>query len=74
MKQEYNKNNKGQLESYIWQEWDNIPLPIVQQLLSSVSKHYRLLLKEEAMLHSGEHGPVPTFLRCFAGIDINVKV
>lgn len=68
MKQEYNKDNEGQLESYIRQEWDNNALPIVQQLLSSVSRHYRLLLKEEAMLHRGEHGPVPTFSRCFAAI------
>jgi len=33
----------------------------VQQLVSSDPDVYRLLLKEEGMLHSGKHGPVPTF-------------
>ena len=43
------------LESSIRQEWDNSPLPKVQQLVSSVPDVYRLLLKEEWMLHSGKH-------------------
>lgn len=46
------------------QQWDNIRLPKVQQLVSSVPTvpHiYRLLLKEKGMLQSGKHGPVPTF-------------
>jgi len=32
---------------------------------------HRLLLKEEGMLHSGKHGPVPTFLRHVAAIKFN---
>jgi len=56
-----------QVESSIRQEWDKISPPKVQQLVSSVPDVYRLMLKEEGMLHSGKHGPVPTFFNPCSG-------
>ena len=35
---------------------------------------YGLLLKEEEMLHSGKHGPVPTFLRRVAAIKFKITL
>lgn len=49
-----------QLESYIRQDWDNIPLPKLQELVSSVSRCL-LLLKEEEFLHNMA---VPLFEIC----------
>jgi len=42
-------------ESSIREEWDNIPLPEVQPLVSSVPRCLQMLLKEEGMLRSGKH-------------------
>lgn len=36
---------------YMWQKWDNIPLPWAQQLVSSVPKCLWTIVKE-GMLHS----------------------
>ena len=57
-----------QLESYIRQEWDNIPQS------PQFPDVYGLLLKEEGMLHSGKHGPVPTFLRRVAAIKFKITL
>lgn len=50
-----------QLESYIRQEWENIPLFKVQHLVSSIPRCLQCC-KKKGTLHSGKHGPVPTFL------------
>ena len=48
--------------------WDKNGTTFLSQTSSSWSPQlpdvYRLLLKAEGRLHSGEHGPVPTFLGC----------
>ncbi len=54
-----------QLETYIRQEWDQIPTPKLQKIITSMP---RRLWKEEEMLHHGKHAPVPTILRPVAGI------
>ncbi len=50
-----------QLEACIRQEWDNIPIPKLEQLFSSVPRRLQTVIKEEGMPHSGKHGLVPTF-------------
>lgn len=48
---------------------DCIPLPKVQQLLSpGLPDVYRLLLKDEGMIHSSKRGPVTTFLKHVAAM------
>ncbi len=64
-----------QLETYVRQEWDQIPTP---KLITSMSRHLQTVLKrrggkrkEEEVpwwLHHGKHVPVPTILRPEAGI------
>lgn len=49
----------------------NIRLPKVQQMVSSV---YRLLVKEDRMLHRGKHGPVSKKLERDAAIKFKVIV
>lgn len=64
-----------QLQSYIRKELEKIPLPKVQQLDSLESLNvYRLLLKEEGMLHSSKHGTIPTLLRCVYTFSIVNKI
>ncbi len=42
-----------QLEACIRQEWDNIPIPKLEQLVSSVPRRLQTVIKEEGMSHSG---------------------
>ncbi len=60
-----------QLETYIRQEWDQIPTPKLQKLITSMPR--RLFWKEEEMLHHGKHAPVPTILRPVAGIKFEMS-
>ncbi len=57
-----------QLETYIRQEWDQIPTPKLQKLITSMPR--RLFWKEEEMLH---HAPIPTILRPVAGIKFEMS-
>lgn len=61
------------LQSYIRKELEKIPLPKVQQLDSLENLNvYRLLLKEEGMLHSSKHGPIPhPFEMCYTFFIVN---
>ncbi len=52
-----------QLETYIKQEWDQIPTPKLQKLITSMPRRL-----QTEMLHHGKHAPVPTILRPVAGI------
>ncbi len=50
-----------QLETYIRQEWDQIPTPKLQKLeVMRCPDAFKLFWKEEVMLHHGKHAPVPT--------------
>ncbi len=49
-----------QLETYIRQEWEQIPTPKLQKLITSMPRHLGK--------HHGKHAPVPTILRPVAGI------
>ncbi len=60
-----------QLETYIRQEWDQIPTPKLQKLITSMPR--RLFWKEEEMLHRGKHAPIPTILRPVAGIKFEMS-
>ncbi len=53
-----------QLEACIRQEWDNIPIPKLEQLVSSVPRRLQTVIKRKGMPHSGKHGLVPNFFRC----------
>ncbi len=59
-----------QLETYIRQEWDQIPTPKLQKLLTSMPRCFKLFWKEEEMLHHGKHAPVPTILRPVAASNL----
>ncbi len=51
-----------QLEACIRQEWDNIPIPKLEQLVSSSPQTFAdCYKKKRGMPHSGKHGLVPTF-------------
>ncbi len=62
-----------QLETYIWQEWDQIPTPKLQKLITSMPDIFKLFWKEEEMLHHGKHAPVPIILRPVAGIKFEMS-
>ncbi len=62
-----------QLETYIRQEWDQIPTPKLQRLITSMPDVFKLFWKEEKMLHHGKHAPVPTILRPVAGIKFEMS-
>ncbi len=62
-----------QLETYIRQEWDQIPTPKLQKLRNSMPDVFKLFWKEEEMLHHGKHAPVPTILRPVAGIKFEMS-
>ncbi len=62
-----------QLETYIRQEWDQIPTPKLQKLITSMSDVFKLFWKEEEMLHHGKHAPVPTIFRPVAGIKFEMS-
>jgi len=61
------------LESYIRQEWDNILLPNIQQLVSSFSRCLQTVVKRREDITNGEHVLVPTFLTCVAAIKFNIS-
>ncbi len=63
-----------QLEACIRQEWDNIPIPKLEQLVSSVPRRLQTVIKEEGMPHSGKHGLVPTFLRCVDAMKFKINL
>lgn len=74
------KKIKKILSSKIWQRrhrtveqtrMGNIRLPKVQQMVSSV---YRLLVKEDRMLHGGKRGPVSKKLERDAAVKFKVIV
>lgn len=76
----FKRKSKKVLSSKIWQRrhrtveqtrMGNIRLPKVQQMVSSV---YRLLVKEDRMLHRGKHGPVSKKLERDAAIKFKVIV
>lgn len=48
-----------QLQSFIWQEWDSILLPEVQQWVSS-QMFTQCCCYTMLLLHSEKHGPVPS--------------
>lgn len=48
------------LESSIWQIWDDIPVPKVHQLVSSVPRHLRTAVKRRGDSTCSKHGTVPT--------------
>ncbi len=58
-----------QLETYIRQEWDQIPTPETHNLDAQTSSN---CFKKE-MLHHGKHAPVPTILRPVAGIKFEMS-
>ncbi len=62
-----------QLETYIRQEWDQIPTPKLQKLITSMPKRLQLFWKEEEMLHHDKHAPIPTILRPVAGIKFEMS-
>uniref|UniRef100_A0A9J7Y7Q6 Tc1-like transposase DDE domain-containing protein n=1 Tax=Cyprinus carpio carpio TaxID=630221 RepID=A0A9J7Y7Q6_CYPCA len=62
-----------QLEACIRQEWDNIPIPKIKQLVSSVPRRLQTGT-EEVMPHSGKHGLVPTFLRCVDAMKFKINL
>ncbi len=63
-----------QLEIYIRQEWDQIPTPKLQKLITSMPRRLQTILKkEEEMLLHGKHAPVPTILRPVAGIKFEIS-
>ncbi len=63
-----------QLETYIRQEWDQIPTSILQKLITSMPRRLQTFWKEEEMLHHGEHAPIPTILRPVAGIKFEMSL
>ncbi len=62
-----------QLETYIRQEWDQIPTPKLQKLITSMPRHLQTVLKGEEMLHHGKHAPIQTILRPVAGIKFEMS-
>ncbi len=63
-----------QLETYIRQEWDQIPTSILQKLITSMPRRLQTFWKKEEMLHHGEHAPIPTILRPVAGIKFEMSL
>ncbi len=57
-----------QLETYFRQEWDLIPTPKLQKLITSMPRRMQTVLKKEEMLHHGKH-----FLRHVAGIKFEMS-
>ncbi len=67
-----NSSAAGNLQ-YIKQEWDQIPTPKLQKLITSMPNIFQLFWKEREMLHYGKHAPVPTILRPVAGIKFEMS-
>ncbi len=63
-----------QLETYIRQEWDQIPTPKLQKLITSMLRRLQTVLKRRGdATHHGKHAPVPTILRPVAGIKFEMS-
>ncbi len=63
-----------QLETYIRQEWDQIPTPKLQKLITSMPRRLQTVLKRRGdATHHGKHAPVPTILRPVAGIKFEMS-
>ncbi len=55
-----------QLETYIRQEWDQIPTPKLQKLITSMPRRLQSVLKKKRRCYNhGKHAPVPTILKLF---------
>ncbi len=63
-----------QLETYIRQEWDQIPTPKLQKLITSMPRHLQTVLKRRGDATHGKHAPVPTILRPLAGIKFEMSL
>ncbi len=63
-----------QLEACIRQEWDNIPIPKLEQLVYSVPRRLQTVIKRRGDAHSGKHGLVPTFLRCVDAMKFKINL
>ncbi len=62
-----------QLETYIRQEWDQIPTPKLQKLITSMPRRLQTVLKRRGdTLHHGKHAPVPTILKPVAAIKFEM--
>ncbi len=59
------------LENYIRQEWDQIPTPKLQKLITSMPRCLQTVLKRRG--NHGKHAPVPTILRPVAGITFEMS-
>ncbi len=62
-----------QLETYIRQEWDQIPTPKLQKLITSMPRCLQTVLKRRGDATRGKHAPVPTILRPVAGIKFEMS-
>ncbi len=60
-----------QLEACIRQEWDNIPIPKLEQLVSSVPRRLQTVIKRRG---DATHGLVPTFLRCVDAMKFKINL
>ena len=70
-KQQRRARTAEQLESYTRQEWNNIPPQ--RSKAPQFPGVYRLPLKEDRTLHSGKHGPVPTFFKRVTAIKFQIS-
>ncbi len=59
-----------QLETYIRQEWDQIPKPKLQKLITSMPRCLQTLLKRRG---DGKHAPLLTILRPVTGIKFKMS-
>ncbi|KAF3702655.1 hypothetical protein EXN66_Car018343 [Channa argus] len=50
-----------QLEACIRQEWDNIPIPKLEQLVSSVPRRLKTVIKRRRDATQWQTGPCPNF-------------
>ncbi len=63
-----------QLEACIRQEWDNIPIPKLEQLVSSVPRRLQTVIKRRGDATQCKHGLVPTFLRCVDAMKFKINL
>ncbi len=61
------------LETYIRQEWDQIPTPNLQKLITSMPRRLQTVLKRRGDATPCKHAPVPTILRPVAGIKFEMS-
>ncbi len=64
-----------QLEACIRQEWDNIPIPKLEQLVSSVPRRLQNCYKKKRGCHTVVNMAfVPTFLRCVDAMKFKINL